>query len=67
MAGLGKRCRPHLDAKGPKSDLSIENGPGGVVWIGSDPDPKGPGALLLGKPLGQGGDLGGGIEALQKL
>ena len=40
---------------------------GGVIGIGGNPHPNTAGRGLVAQPVGEGGDLGGGVEALEQV
>ena len=50
----------------PKGDAGEDHGAGGVIGIGGNPQPGTAGRGLVAQPVGEGGDLGGGVEALEQ-
>jgi len=46
--------------------LAAKGDAGGVIGIGGNPYPGTAGRGLVAKPVGEGGDLGGGVEALEQ-
>jgi len=68
LAGAGGRQigRTNANALAAEGNAGEDYGAGGVVGIGGNPDAAGPGGGLGAKPGGQGGDLGGGVVALEQ-
>ena len=66
-AGRGRGIGLDLDATAGQGDAGEQGGAGGVIRIGGDPEALGRGSLSLLEPIGQGGDLGGRVIALQQL
>jgi hypothetical protein len=58
---IGRANETALAAKG---DAGEDYGGGGVIGIGGNPHPGTAGRGLVAQPVGEGGDLGGGVEAL---
>jgi len=68
FSGAGGRQigRANANALAAKGDAGEDYGAGGVIGIGGNPHPGTAGQGLVAQPVGEGGDLGGGIEALQQ-
>ena len=65
-AGGRQIGRANANALTAKSNASEEYGAGGVIGIGGNPHPGTAGRGLVAQPVGEGGDLGGGVEALEQ-
>ena len=68
LAGAGGRQigRTNANALVAEGDAGKDYGAGGVIGIGGNPHPGTAGRGLVAQPVGEGGDLGGGVEALQQ-
>jgi len=68
LAGAGGRpiSRANANALGAEGDAGEDYGAGGVIGIGGNPHPGTAGWGLVAQPMGEGGDLGGGVEALEQ-
>ena len=66
LAGAGGRQigRANANALAAKGDAGEDHGASGVIGIGGDPHPGNAGRGLVAQPVGEGSDLGGGVEAL---
>jgi hypothetical protein len=66
--GLGGRQigRANANALAAKGNAGEDYCAGGVIRIGGNPHPGNAGRGLVAQPVGEGGDLGGGVEALQQ-
>ncbi len=58
--------RANANALTAKGNAGKDYGAGGVIGIGGNPHPGNAGRGLVEQPVGEGGDLGGGVEALQQ-
>jgi hypothetical protein len=69
LAGAGGRQigRGNANALAAEGDAGEDYGAGGVIGIGGNPHPGTAGGGVVAQPMGEGGDLGGGFEALQQL
>jgi hypothetical protein len=65
-AGGRQIGRTNANALAAEGNAGKHYGAGGVIGIGGNPDAAGPGGGLGAKPGGQGGDLGGGVVALEQ-
>ncbi len=65
-AGGRQIGRTNANALAAEGNAGEDYGAGGVIGIGGDPDAAGRGDGLDAKPGGQGGDLGGGVVALEQ-
>ena len=67
FTGVGGRqiSRGYANAMAAKGDAGEDYGAGGVIRIGGNPHPGTAGLRLVAQPVGEGGDLGGGVEALE--
>jgi len=68
LAGAGGRQigRANANALAAKANAGEDYGAGGVIGIGGNSQPGNAGRGLVAQPVGEGGDLGGGVEALQQ-
>ena len=66
LAGAGGRQigRANANDLTTKGNAAKDHGAGGVIGIGGNPHPGTSGRGLVAQPVSEGGDLGGGIEAL---
>ena len=66
FTGAGRRpiSRGNANALAAKGNAGENHGAGGVIGIGGNPQPGTAGRGLVAQPVGKGGDLGGGVEAL---
>jgi hypothetical protein len=58
--------RANANALAAKGAAGENYGAGGVIGIGGNPHPSNAGRGLEAQPVGEGGDLGGGVEALEQ-
>ena len=58
--------RANANALAAKGNAGEDYCAGGVIGIGGNPHPCIAGGGLVAQPVGEGGDLGGGVEALQQ-
>ena len=67
-AELGGRqiSRANANALAAKGNAGEDHGAGEVIGIGGNPHPGTAGRGLVAQPVGEGGDLGGGVEALEQ-
>ncbi len=65
-AGARQIGRANANVLAAEGNAGEDYGAGGVIGIGGNPDAAGPGGGLGAKPGGQGGDLGGGVVALEQ-
>ena len=65
LAGAGGRQigRTNANALVAEGDAGKDYGAGGVIGIGGNPHPGTAGRGLVAQPVGEGGDLGSGVEA----
>jgi hypothetical protein len=68
FSGAGGRQigRANANVLAAEGDASEDYDAGGVIGIGGNPYPGTAGRGLVAKPVGEGGDLGGGVEALEQ-
>ena len=68
LTGAGGRQigRANANALAAEGDAGEDYGAGGVIGIGGNPNPSTAGRGLAAQPVGEGGDLGGGVEALEQ-
>ena len=68
LAGTGGRQigRANPNALAAEGNAGKDYGAGGVIGIGGNPHPGNAERGLVAQPVGEGGDLGGGIEALEE-
>ena len=68
FSGAGGRPigRANANALAARGDAGEDHGAGGVIGIGGNPHPGTAGQGLVSQPEGEGGDLGGGVEALEQ-
>ena len=68
FTGAGGRpiSRANANALAAKGNAGEDYGAGGVIGIGGDPHPGNAGQGLVAQPVGEGSDLGGGVEALEQ-
>ena len=68
LAGAGGRQigRANANALAAKANAGEDYGAGGVIGIGGNSQPGNAGRGLVAQPVGEGGDLGGGVEALEE-
>ena len=68
LAGAPSRpiSRANANALAAEGDAGEDYCSGGVIGIGCNPHPGTAGRGLVAQPVGEGGDLGGGVEALQQ-
>ena len=68
FTGAGGRPigRANADALAAKGDAGEDYGTDCVIGIGGNPHPCIAGRGLVAQPVGEGGDLGGGVEALEQ-
>jgi hypothetical protein len=55
--------RANANALAAEGNAGKDYGAGGVIGIGGNPHPGDAGRGMVAQPVGEGGDLGGGIEA----
>jgi len=65
-AGGRQIGRANANALAAEGDAGKDYGAGGVIRIGGNPHPGTAGRGLVAQPVGEGGDLGGGVEALEQ-
>ena len=65
-AGGRQIGRANANALAAKGNAGEDYGAGGVIRIGGNPHPGNAGRGLVEQPVGEGGDLGGGFEALEQ-
>ena len=65
-AGGRQICRANANALAAKGNAGKDYGAGGVIGIGGNPHPGTAGRGLVAQPVGEGGDVGGGVEALEQ-
>ena len=65
-AGRGRISRTNGNALAAKGNAGEDHGAGGVIGIGGNPYPGTAGGRLAAQPVGECGDLGGGVEALEQ-
>ncbi len=65
-AGGRQISRTNANSLAAEGNASKDYGAGGVIRIGGNPNPGTTGRGLAAQPVGEGGDLGGGVEALQQ-
>jgi hypothetical protein len=65
-AGRGQISRANANALAAEGNAGKDYGAGGVIGIGGNPHPGTAGRGLVAQPAGEGGDLGGGVEALEQ-
>ena len=68
FSGTGGRPigRANANALAAKGNAGEDYGAGGVIGIGGNPHPGTAGRGLVAQPVGEGGDLGGGVEAFEQ-
>ena len=65
-AGGRQICRANANALAAEGDAGEDHGAGGVTGIGGNPHPGNAVLGLVAQPVDEGGDLGGGVEALEQ-
>ena len=65
-AGSRQIGRANANVLAAKGNAGKDYGAGGVIGIGGNPHPGTAGRGLVAQPVGEGGDLGGGVEALEQ-
>ena len=65
-AGSRQIGRANANVLAAKGNAGKDYGAGGVIRIGGNPHPGNAGRGLVAQPVGEGGDLGGGVEALEE-
>jgi len=65
-AGRGQISRANANTLAAKGNAGEHYCAGGVIRIGGNPHPGTAVRGLVTQPVGEGGDLGGGVEALQQ-
>jgi hypothetical protein len=65
-AGGRQIGRTNTNALAAKGNAGEDYGAGGVIGIGGNPHPGNAGRGLVAQPVGEGGDLGDGVEALEQ-
>ena len=58
--------RANANALAAKGNAGKDYGAGGVIRIGGNPHPGNARRGLVAQPVGEGGDLGGGVETLEQ-
>ena len=68
FTGAGGRpiSRANANALAAKGNAGEDHGAGGVIGISGNPHPNIAGRGLVAQPVGEGSDLGGGVEALEQ-
>ena len=65
-AGCRQIGRTYANALAAEGNAGEDYGAGGVIGIGGNPHPGTAGRGLVAQPVSEGGDLGGGVEALEQ-
>ena len=64
--GVGQSAGATANALAAKGNAGENHGADGVIGIGGNPQPGTAGRGMVAQPVDEGGDLGGGVEALQQ-